>query len=259
MECFPIDLLEKYGLSITPEMRIYKEDLSKRDLDAEGATPLYMDIGETRIKTRKSWIHFLPSLVDYLLERNPIPYEALFAYRTEWSKKAIFSPMEVVNSKEVRPGLWLNCNNTAVHSIFLVTDFLRLFEVPLSEASLYIHRVPSCEPTEVIDYLVKRREKAFLDWLRKKGKGEEAIAIIRKRIAFIERKYFKSNAPISRLYNDLWLFDSLRLAENYLGKIKKEIQMDPYFEEKRKPGLIRRVDYCILFYRQEIFPSKKGN
>lgn len=151
-----------------------------------------------------------------------------------------------MNFKEVYPGLWVNCNHTALHAYWLLKDLLDFFGMCKDAAELVIHRLPSAEPGPAKLYFKNKCNADFKDCLSiSKDKSPESIEkIVRNIDAYLNPML----AEISNSYIDFFLFDSFAYCYNYAIKVRPSIKKSRW-NERSKATLNRYLNSLVEFYR----------
>lgn len=225
--------------------RYYVENLVGRDFYLENTTPHLLKIGDFELQ-ENSWVEMIRLLAAYLLLKYPEKRENITAYQTSWTKSDIFSAVLRTNFKFVDEGLYVNCNHTAMHSLWLIQDLLDYFGEDKSKAYFLIHRPPAIEQPEVRMYYIQRFNKEFSFLLSENyGKNQEAInKIISNIVTYMNPKLQK----ISKGYNDFRLFDDKQTFMNYRVKFLKTFDADPSVSDKNKTIIHRYMDYLSAYY-----------
>lgn len=233
-------------LLLIGKKRYIFEDLSVRDFDLENSTPFKIIINGYEIN-ETSWGEVIRNLAAYLIMINDIPSDILLSFRTDRSKKPIFSFEKGTNYKKVNDNLYVNCNNTALHGCWMVQDLLKLFKVDLNNVKLLVHRPSSIEPKEVLEYFLRRTYAEFDTFLIEMyGKTSEQCEKIRINICKYLNPILKG---MSNSYDNLFLFDDSPTLYNYVAKIREKIQKTDGISEKNKIVLIRLCKYLVEFYK----------
>ncbi len=239
-------LADKYGLIFEGSSRLYVEDLSQRDFNLEHTTPRRFSIHDMEFE-ETSWGELIRLLTMYLFEIHPELKSDAVSFRTDWSKQSIFTRASKTNAKQIDDDLWINCNNTALHSCWLIQDLLDFFGEDKTKVRLIIHRPPSSEPPEIKEAIRKQTISSFKDYLIiSKDKTEESADKI---VANILNYLNPMLAAYSNSYNDFFLFDSKLILYNYSVDVRKKIGLNNHFSEKGRATLNRYLDYLVEFYK----------
>lgn len=227
--------------------RYYIEDLTQRDYTLENTTPYQFELDGHAIEER-AWTIMICNVAKLLLELYPSFKETVTDFRCPWSKAEIFYCEKRTNAKEVYPGLYINCNHTALHSCWLIQDLLDYFGIDKSKVSLLIHRPCSAEPKKVKEYIEKRFKRGFIDFIMVHYKKTEEQA--KKVITIIEKYLNPMLVKISRSYTNLFLFDDNATLSNYIKKIREQIDSSIRFESKAKVTLNKYLDWLVKYYKE---------
>lgn len=223
--------------------RYYFENLANRDYTLENTTPYMVTIFDKVIEEH-SWGKMLVKVVDLMLERIRKSREELLSFRTNWSKKAIFTIENKVNHKLLRCGLFFNCNHTAQHSCWLLQDVLDFLLIDKTTVQLIIHRAPASEPKDIKQYIKKEFKNGFRRYLLEiYQKTEDEIETIIEAIDQVLNKVLQKE---SRSYNDLFLFDEYAYAYNYCQKVKKYLELNLSCKDRSK--YIECLDLLLKYY-----------
>lgn len=226
--------------------RYYIEDLTQRDYSLENITPYQFEYDGHALE-EGAWTIMLCKVARLLLELYPSFKEKITDFRCPWSKAAIFYHERKATAKEVYPGLYINCNHTALHSCWLIQDLLDHFGIDKSKVSLLIHRPCSAEPTKVREYIEKRFKNGFIEYIMLKHKRTEEQAY--KAISLIEKYLNPMLAKISRSYTNLFLFDDNATLANYTKKIREQIAFSSRLDDNAKKILNRYLDWLVSYYK----------
>lgn len=227
------------------ERRYYIQDLTERSYSLENCTPYQIEIDDIVIEEH-SWGILLCKMTRDLLKKYPQKEIDIFAFRTDWSKQEIFLPTPKTNSKEVKPGLYINCNHTALHSCWLLQQILDYFEVNKSNVRLLIHKPCGSEPIKVREYIIKRFKSGFVEFLisqyhKSPEKAEKALNIIEKHLNPMLCK-------ISKTYTNFFLFDDKYILSNYIKTLSEKINKNLLLKENVRVGLCKYLEYIKAYY-----------
>ena len=203
-------LMKDNGVIFCNFKRFYLVDMSQRGYDYEGSTPQVLSFDDF-FSDEHSWVRLIELLARYIVSRIGGDTKRMIEFRVDWSSASIFKEHPATNPREVIPGLFVNCNHTAVHSIWLIKDLLLWFRGSIDDATLLIHRPPASEPTdlqEVYSSAYKTGFKRFL--IQKEGKTDIAAE---KVISNIE-KMNKYLPEISKVYTNWFLICDLQTFSN---------------------------------------------
>jgi hypothetical protein len=227
--------------------RYYIEDLSERDYLLENTTPYQIDILQNII-AESSWGELLCKVVSLLLSLYPKHLDALYDFRCEWTKSAMFTNRMKTNYKQIKDDLFINCNHTALHSCWFLQDILDYFKVNKSDVVLLIHRPCSAEPQRVTAYIEKRFKNGFINFLIMNYKKSEEYG--NKVVSNIEKYINPILCSISKSYTNIFLFDDNTTLSNYIKKIREKIDLNVRYDEKSKTILYKYLDYLWAYYRE---------
>lgn len=197
--------------------RYYVEDLTKKDYFLEHTIPHQLTLlGETI--EEHSWVGLLCKVVNILQEAKPKSHDELLSFRCSWSKKAMFSKTKLTNYRELDCGLYLCCNNTALHSCWFLQMLLDFFEVDKSTVELLIHRAPAAEKREVREAFEHKFKVEFEEYLSSVLENkDDAVEVVNLLFEKINPMYAKTE----KSYNNMFLFDDATMAYSYITKFSK--------------------------------------
>ena len=242
--------LKKYGLFFDGSKRFYIEDLSKRDYVLEFTTPASFSFQNIKIECT-SWKKLLPKIVNEFLNFSPKTNEELFSFQTSWTKQKIFTTNKVTNSEQLKNGLFIACNFTAIHSVWLIQDLISFFKIDLASCELIIHRTPFCEPIEIKKALVKTQKENFSKYIKKTYLfSDERISKI---INNIDKMADSILPKITKSYNNIWLFDVNLNAYNYIVKLREYAKAHYPTNEKYLSQVERYCLYLLNFYKTVLY------
>lgn len=226
--------------------RYYVEDLTKRDISLECATPYIFKINDIEFHD-SSWVVLIRNLSSYLISISNKDKEDIIHFKTDWSKKMMFSNVEQTNFKKIDDNLYVNCNHGADHSCWFIQDLLDYFDIDKSKVYFLIHRSPFSEPKDCKEYF-KNKFKDEFSLLLKEKYFKDDISI--SKIFFNIDSYMNPIlARLSKSYNDFMLFDSQLTFYNYYIKFLEEIESNPRYSEKNKTIMKRYLNYLKEFYK----------
>ena len=242
--------LNNYDIIIEGTNRYYLEDLTKRDYSLEKTTPYLLKIKQNNntyydIK-ESNWSSLLKNLCIYLLNTYPTKQDIIYSFKAKWTSQVIFSKEKKVNFKPLKDHIYLNCNHTSLHLCWLIQDILTFFEINLSDVILYIHRPSSMEPIEVKKYFLEKNTNQFTLYLKEHENKNEQQCI--KILDNINKYLNKLLNKISKSYDNLLLFDSLKSAKIYLYDLTTYINKNIY-RDSDKIILKRYCKYLLNYYR----------
>lgn len=192
----------------------------------------------------RSWVQLLKKLVLYLQSKNPKTHEELFAFKTDWSKAAIFSDYRAHdNMIEIEDRLFFSVNYTATHSSWIINDLLEFYDIHL--AYLVLHRPPVAEPEEVKNEVGRMRREEFKKFLVSNCmKSEESANTIVNNLESINKVFARMDSS----YNDLFLFDDPAMLSNYKSKFLKSLSKCTSWDETKIQTAHRYLDYLTDYY-----------
>ena len=229
--------------------RYYVEDLTKRDITLECATPHILKINDIELK-ENSWVELIRNLSAYLISTSNIGKEKILDFKTEWSKKKMFSDLEETNFKMIDDNLYVNCNHTADHSCWFIQDLLDYFNIDKSKVYFLIHRPPFCEPKDAKEFF-KNKFKEEFSLLLKYNYHKDDISIS-KTLSNIENYMNPILAKLSKSYNDFMLFDYYLTFIYYQIKFVEEIDSNLRYSDKNKIIMKRYLEYLKQYYKLNI-------
>lgn len=240
------DFHDRYGLILEGSKRLYIENLAERDYALEGTTPKRFEI-DGLVFEETSWGELVRSLVFYLFDKFPEKKETAFDFTTTWSKQKIITPEKQTNAKMIDKNIWVNCNHTALHSCWLIQDFLAFFNYNPTNVVLIINRPPAIEPNEVCIFFRRKTINDFSMYLANvHNKNEDSITKI---VANVQKYLNPILGTLSKNYNDFFLFDNHAYAYSYAHKVREKINKDGLYNEKARAALSRYLTYLVDFYK----------
>lgn len=241
------ELLTKYNIIKKNNRRYYFVDLTKKSINFECSTPIYIKIEDTKID-ETSWLHLIEKVCNYLFLKYPNKKEEALSFSLAWTKKAIFTQFnKTVNCLKLDNDLYVNCNHDADHSCWLIEDIISFFSLPLNEVTLLIHRPPYIEPKEVKAFYKEKREAEFKEMLINNFNFdiERANKIIHN-INYYSEKYLTA---ITKSYNDFFLFDDLTIFDAYKSKFIEKMKETFIYNIKYYKQITRYLTYLSIFYK----------
>ena len=223
--------------------RYYIEDLTERDYFLENTIPYQLTLfGETI--EEHAWGSLLCRVVNAMLKVTPKSKTELLSFKCDWSKKVIFSETNLKNYKELECGLFLCCNQTALHSCWLLQALLDLFSVDKSTVKILIHRAPSAEKRDVRETFEHKFKVEFKDYLFENCESKEQVTEI---IDFLFEKINPIYAKSYKAYNNMFLFDDYTMAYNYIIKFSKPFLKKLPLKDRAFPE--KSFDLLLDFYK----------
>ena len=227
--------------------RYYIEDLSVRDYCLECTTPYYCEI-MGHVFLEKSWGNLLQAISGFLISMNPSLEEPLLFFRCSWTRQTIFSRYSRNNTKQVKDGLYININHTALHLCWLLQDLLDFFKIEKESVLLLIHRPCGAETKEVKSFFSEITKKKMAQYLVDVC-GKEKEYVETKIIPISERVFNQMLRRFSKSYDNIFLFDDMTIFCSYAKRIREMISNSMKYSEKQKRVLSRYLDYIYNFYR----------
>lgn len=226
--------------------RYYVEDLSERDYTLEYTAPYKITIDGDVIEEH-AWGDLLCSVTVFLLEKKKQNVESLLEFKTDWTKKRIFSTQERTNCKKICGGVYLNCNHTALHSCWLLQDILDWFGVNKGATYFLIHRAPAAEPKDIRKYIENYVESKFLQYLMddcnmSDTEGSQIVLNFKNVLNPIL-------SGISKSYYSFFLFDDRGYLSNFIKKVNTKIENNVR-SEIEKDHLKASCELLANFYKK---------
>ena len=242
------ELFQKYNILLNGTERIYVQSLEKRDYVLENTSPYSIVVDNFLEVKVKAWTKVVEDVAKYLQTNYPLPLEELYAFRTKWSKAAVFGPEKFLdNCVQISENLFVSINFTALHSLWFVQDILEKYNIDLSSCYLLIHRSPVAEPLEVQNAVREVVKTSFTNYLiEEKGKSKEAAINIVENFKFINAVLSK----ITRSYYDFFLFDSPAILSTYKSKLICDYKKYSGWTEKQILTVKKYLDYYTDFFTQ---------
>lgn len=222
------EIEEKYRIVYVGKQRYYYESLVEKDFSLECTTPLSLDVGgKSFIST--SWKGLLIEVCKYFIGKYPEKSKDLLEYRPLWSGTRPFSSDEGKNLTFIDFGLYIYCNQTALHAGWLLRDMLKIFEVDLSKCKFVIHRTPFSEPSECRKFYEEKTRKSFIFYYTKllkhsEEKAEQVLRNIDKLNNILPR--------FSKAYDNFYLIDDNTVYASYKIKFLDYLRNTLHLEEK---------------------------
>lgn len=240
-----MDFITKYNMIIDGKRRRYVYPLPEKLFDLEYTSPDYLDIGGEHIEA-SSWGELIVKLTTYLLDLREEYQKRILLFVAPWTKANIFVTEKRINHVEIKPGLFVNINHTALHSCWLVIDLLEYFSIDFSVCKLVIHRFPKAEPTEVRDYYREETKKELRVYLRRsKLFSDEKIEKVIRNIDYLNQVFAKRKSG----YDDLYLFDKATIFGTMKSKFIPEFASSRLDKEKSEKLAKIYLGYLTDFYR----------
>ena len=253
------ELYKKYGVLTDGLQRRYVINVMDRPYDLDFATPFELSIlvpkewendsSSPNKYVQKNFIHrawtrILEDLVLYLLEKAPKSKEELIAFRTDWSKAAVFGDYKMfANIIPLREDLYLSINYTSTHFMWVIGDLIRFFG--LEYGFVVVHKTPEVEPREIKEELGKVRREEFKNYLMSKyQKSEESANKIINNIDSLNKVLGKMGTT----YNDFFLFDDPTALSNFKSRLLLDYRKYTTWNDHQLETAQRYLDYITNFY-----------
>ena len=267
------ELFKKYNILTDGLQRRYVINAFERKYDLDYVTPIEIGIlvpneweqtisdagivykgSYHKVFENRSWVQILKELVIYLQSKEPKTKEDLIAYRTDWSKAAIFSASKTIdNMVEIEDGLFFSVNYTATHSTWIIGDLLSFYGIKYGY--IVVHRTPAAEPKEIREVVGRIRREEFKEYLCLHcGKTEERADKIVKNFETLNKILNKMGTS----YNDFFLFDETLALSNYKAKLLKDLYKYVSWDDKQIKVVQTYLDYLTNFYTR-LKKESKGN
>lgn len=249
-----MNLAAKYNMIISGRRRRYIYPLPEKLFELEHTCPEYLDIGVEHI-TVSSWGELIVKLTTYLLDLREEYKNRILLFVAPWTKSSIFVTEKRINHVEIKPGLFVNVNHTALHSCWLVIYLLEYFSIDFSVCNLVIHRLPKAEPTEVRNYFREETKKELRTYLRRsKLLSDEKIEKVISNIDYLNQFFSKRKSG----YDDLFLFDDATIFGSMKSKFIFEFVSSRLDREKADKLAKIYLGYLADFYRDCGFYFKEN-
>ena len=253
------ELYKKYGVLTDGLQRRYVINVMDRPYDLDFATPFELSIlvpkewendSSSPNKyvqknfTHRAWTRILGDLVLYLLEKAPKSKEELIAFRTDWSKAAVFGDYKMfANVIPLREDLYLSINYTSTHFMWVIGDLIRFFG--LEYGFVVVHKTPEVEPREIKEAIGIIRRNEFKYYLVSRyQKSEESADKIINNIGSLN----KVLARIGSTYNDFFLFDDTTALSNFKSRLLIDYRKYTSWNDHQLETAQRYLNYVTDFY-----------
>ena len=214
---------EKYGIVYVDGERYYSFPLSEKRFDLESTRPFFVRIDQ-KILEAHTWGTLIVMVFDYVIAKGNYSNEWLLSFNTEWSKSSIISDIKQSRTYfDLKNGLFVNTNHTALHCCWIIQDFLKYCSYNLSEISIIIKRTGVSEKNEVRDYFIKKNIDGFNKYLiesfpeEKRKKCLRCASFVKAVDEKFTQKAFKSNYSIYLIDNVQAMY---KFKEDYLNYLK---------------------------------------
>jgi len=234
------EIEKKYNIVYIQGKRYYLEDLTVKNYNYENTIPCYFCYEEIEI-FNNSWKNMIIELVKALDLKFPKSKEELLSIKADWTKSLIFSDAKKANHVYYK-GLYLNCNHTAIHAMWVIQLLLKAYNIPLDKCEFIIKRSPLSESSEVKSIIKLDVLNKFIEYLRvEKSKKSTVIDNIIKCIDFINRNYLPK---FSKSYTDLFLIDDKRRLYTIKSNVLEIVRPLKTMDEGKK----KTIEYCLTLY-----------
>ena len=114
---------DKHRIVYISNRHYYDIDLTIHNFDLENSTPLYLNVEGFEIY-ENAWTNLLFEIIQYLIDEFEFSKEELLDFKLEWSNAKLFTEKTRTNYRALSNGLYVNCNHTALHSCWVIQDFI---------------------------------------------------------------------------------------------------------------------------------------
>ena len=260
-----LDLFQKYGFLTDGFARQYVSHAKERKYDFENSVPKKLQIlapeewdNPSSFSVNPllhtfdatSWVRLIEALFNYLQDKAPKSKEELLAFRTDWSKAAIFAENKAIDNMVQVGDLFMSVNFTATHSAWFIGDLLTFFGI--KTGYLFVHRAPIAEPKEIVDLVINKRKQGFKNYLMLKcGKSLESADKI---IAAFDNSFNKILQKMSSSYYNFFLLDRTMYVSNLKSKMLIDINKYVAWSDSKKELARKYLDYysnyCTLLMKE---------
>ena len=260
-----LDLFQKYGFLTDGFARQYVSHVKERKYDFENATPKKLVIlvpeewknpSSSSVNLvictfeASSWVRLIEVLFNYLQDKAPKSKEELLAFRTDWSKAAIFAENKAIDNMIQVGDIFISVNYTATHSVWFIGDLLTFYGV--KTGYIFVHRAPIAEPKEIVDLTIGKRKQGFKQYLMLKcGKTLENADKI---ISAFDNSFNKILQKMSSSYYNFFLLDSTAYVSNLKSKMLIDISKYVVWTDSKKEVARKYLDYysnyCTLLMKE---------
>lgn len=247
------EIMLKYNIIFINGNRYYITDLYDPNLFYENTVPFYLKVNNYEIY-ENSWKNLIPKLFLFLDSINKKNDEDLLKLVAKWGKQKPFNTLQLSNHIQVRDNLFINCNHSAVHSVFTIKMLLDLYDIKKEAVELIIKRHPIAEFDEARDFFTNEAKKNFSIYLKYVKKiNEKNITTILKNIDIINRKFL---CRISKGYDNFYLIDEPQTFFNYMKKTNEKVSLSSY-PDREKNAIYRELNYLYDFVRLDKIKKKE--
>lgn len=258
------ELFQKYGFLTNGFNRQYVSHAKERKYDFENTTPNQLQllvpqhwedpnsliIGPAlKVFKESSWLRLEESLFKYLQSKAPKAKEELLAFRTDWSKAAIFAEAKTIDNMVKVGDLYMSVNFTATHSAWFIGNLLELYDIKVGY--LFVHRAPIAEPQEIVDIVLQSRKGGFKNYLIEQCNKSEEKA---DKILSAFKVFNKVLSKMTSTYYDFFLFDNTMYLSNNKSKMLIDIGKYVVWSDSQiitaKKYLDYYSNYCTLLMKE---------
>ena len=214
---------EKYGIVYVEGERYYSFSLNEKKYDLESTRPFFVRI-DGKVLEEHTWNNLIVLVFDYVITRKNISREELLSFSTEWSKSLIISSSKLSRTyMDLKNGLFVNTNHTAVHCCWIIQDFLNFCSYELNDVSIIIKRTGVSEPKEVRDYFINKSIAGFNQYI------VDVFPETKRKILVTYSKYLKAvdekfTMKAFKSVYSIYLVDNVqtmyKLKEDYINYLK---------------------------------------
>ena len=197
--------------------RFYRIDLKIKEYNFENTTPYMLRI-DSKVFNDTKWTSLLFNLAKYLFENNQKDRNDLLNIKVDWGKQELFTLTPKSNHVFFAYDVYINLNNTALHSVWTIQLLLKARNIDLENCEFIIHRLPDTEPKDVIELVTKERIDDFKGFLMfSKGYDQEKANIAEKVLLNANYLYEKHLSNKSG-YSNFIVIDDFLIFKNYIKK-----------------------------------------
>lgn len=251
------DLESKYNVIFDGYKRLYLIDLEKRIYVKDSTTPVLLKIEYFNIENEliekefhyRSWTELIQNLCIYLKDNFKKDINQLLNYRTKWSRKPQFSDFKWVNYKEIGDNLYINCNNTCLHSIWLIQDILKFYNIELNRCKLMCRYAQSGENENLKNIILDDVKNEFLNYLNDEFKGRSKFINL---IIVNMDKINEVLKKVSKTQYNFYLFDDYYIYGIYKSKFLKDCLKYINWNENQYKSVKKILNIYSNFFKNYI-------
>ena len=222
------ELEQKYKIVYVNKQRYYYQDLAERDHSLECTTPFSLDTG-SKCFLETSWKQLLIEVISSYLKDDPSKKDALIKYRMFWNGKYPFSDKPGKYYNDVGEGVYLYCNQTALHACWILREILEIFGVELKKCQFIVHRTPFAEPFECRKFYAEKTRNTFKYYYTQLLKHSEDRA---EQVLRNIDKLNKILPQFSKSYFNFYLIDNNTVYASYKLKFLDYLRYDLKADDK---------------------------